>query len=319
MKVDNRVAAPVGGGAKAAVGGSSPMPWLSEVPKSKAGPDAESVRALQRKLKEAGFDPGPADGWFGPKTAAAVRKLQQARGLTVDAQVGPQTWGSLGLQGAPRTNPTGAPAPGDLALPGADGPKSGLSLPGAVTTDPGAPPPPSSPHERREDWFLSQQPGPYNPNEDAPGNGNCGPSAVTMVARAFGKVTFPKEGADAAVEETRRRIGESQSEYQGTSIAGLQKALRSYDLDAQVIHNVTDVSKIQAELAKGRLVIAHVSTYHLSGNRGGGHYTVVTGIKDGKVYLNDPAHKQGPMVVDAGVFMESVNDRGTHMMVSVGP
>src|SRR6478672_9016586 len=50
-----------------------------------------AVRSLQRRLVEQGISPGRVDGRYGPLTAAAVRRLQQARGLAVDGIVGPHT------------------------------------------------------------------------------------------------------------------------------------------------------------------------------------------------------------------------------------
>src|SRR5438046_2211564 len=49
------------------------------------------VKQVQLKLTSLGFDPGPADGEYGPATAAAVRAFQKATKLEVDGVVGPQT------------------------------------------------------------------------------------------------------------------------------------------------------------------------------------------------------------------------------------
>jgi peptidoglycan hydrolase-like protein with peptidoglycan-binding domain len=39
-----------------------------------------------------GFEVGGLDGRYGPKTEAAVKKVQQQFNITVDGVVGPQTW-----------------------------------------------------------------------------------------------------------------------------------------------------------------------------------------------------------------------------------
>lgn len=53
------------------------------------------VRIAQTALARAGFNPGTADGVFGPNTQNAVRAFQQAKGLTVDGIIGPRTWTAL--------------------------------------------------------------------------------------------------------------------------------------------------------------------------------------------------------------------------------
>ena len=50
---------------------------------------------LQKALKAAGFDPGPADGKIGKKTLDALRGFQASRGLEPDGIVGEKTWAAL--------------------------------------------------------------------------------------------------------------------------------------------------------------------------------------------------------------------------------
>jgi peptidoglycan hydrolase-like protein with peptidoglycan-binding domain len=66
-------------------------------PLLKEGRKGYAVRRLQAQLEKMGFDPGPIDGAFGPKTAAAVRAFQRKEGIAVDAIVGPDTWKHLGI------------------------------------------------------------------------------------------------------------------------------------------------------------------------------------------------------------------------------
>jgi len=59
------------------------------------GSQGSKVLALQEKLSQLGYDVGPVDGVFGPRTEAAVLKFQQNRLLDVDGVVGNQTWQAL--------------------------------------------------------------------------------------------------------------------------------------------------------------------------------------------------------------------------------
>ena len=53
------------------------------------------VRALQRRLANAGYAPGPIDGRYGPRTEQAVSGFQAARGLGVDGIAGALTLAAL--------------------------------------------------------------------------------------------------------------------------------------------------------------------------------------------------------------------------------
>jgi peptidoglycan hydrolase-like protein with peptidoglycan-binding domain len=61
----------------------------------------DTVRALQQKLGVS------ADGVYGPRTRAAVKRFQRAHGLAADGVAGPQTLAALGLtsqQDAPKAD-----------------------------------------------------------------------------------------------------------------------------------------------------------------------------------------------------------------------
>lgn len=66
-----------------------------EVSVLKKGSKGEDVRALQHLLNGYGYSCGEADGSFGSKTLAAVKKFQKEKGLAVDGSVGKATWTAL--------------------------------------------------------------------------------------------------------------------------------------------------------------------------------------------------------------------------------
>jgi resuscitation-promoting factor RpfA len=57
----------------------------------------DDVKAFQQLLVKAHYKI-KVDGQYGPETAAATMKWQQAKHLTVDGVVGPQTWKASGLK-----------------------------------------------------------------------------------------------------------------------------------------------------------------------------------------------------------------------------
>jgi len=55
------------------------------------------IKAVQRKLKEIGYNPGPVDGLMGPRTSNAIERYQRDNGLVVDGIPGEKTLIGLGL------------------------------------------------------------------------------------------------------------------------------------------------------------------------------------------------------------------------------
>jgi membrane-bound lytic murein transglycosylase B len=45
-------------------------------------PSSDFIKSLQRELKRAGYDPGVTDGKMGPATRQALRRFQEANGLS---------------------------------------------------------------------------------------------------------------------------------------------------------------------------------------------------------------------------------------------
>lgn len=193
-----------------------------------------------------------------------------------------------------------------------------LALPGsAKTSQPKTAGANSNKPANSDRYFISQYRSSRNTNEDAANNGNCGPTSLTMVAMAFNKISVSPSTADAAIENTRQRMGAGTDQYEGTAYTQLVKGAQSYGLNARVVYGQIDTLK--KELAQGRLVIAHVIPTYLNPNtRSTGHYALVTKVADGKVYLNDPISTSGPVVVSEAAFVKGQKARGAYGLISIG-
>ncbi len=77
------------------------------------GASGPAVQDLQQLLKTWGLYSSNADGKFGPITAAAVRKFQQAHGLEVDGWAGPQTMAAMRAAARPVAAPRPPAAPAE--------------------------------------------------------------------------------------------------------------------------------------------------------------------------------------------------------------
>lgn len=61
-------------------------------------PTTAQIRLVQLRLKAAGYDPGPIDGLFGPKTKTALRKYQELHGLSHNGGLDEKTLKALGME-----------------------------------------------------------------------------------------------------------------------------------------------------------------------------------------------------------------------------
>jgi predicted double-glycine peptidase len=73
--------------------------------------------------------------------------------------------------------------------------------------------------------------------------------------------------------------------WQGTYCGNILTAAKNNGFKGSYQKENMTIDSLKAITESGRPVIANVNT---QGYWGSGHYMVVTGIKDGKVYVNDP-------------------------------
>lgn len=75
-------------------------PLAADLPDVETAPSRTQVEIMQKRLARLGFEPGEADGVFGPATRAALREFQGASGLIADGYPDRSTLEALGVQPA---------------------------------------------------------------------------------------------------------------------------------------------------------------------------------------------------------------------------
>ena len=91
------------GGSKSERGtGNVPLPEGSPmsgtVEMGKSGGTADSIMAVQKALKEKGFDPGPIDGKMNSRTQAALKSFQSANNLQATGVLDSESASKLGVR-----------------------------------------------------------------------------------------------------------------------------------------------------------------------------------------------------------------------------
>ncbi|MDT8342931.1 MAG: peptidoglycan-binding domain-containing protein [Thermohalobaculum sp.] len=126
-------------------------PAHRDAPAAQSESHAMPVAEAQAGLTRLGFRPGPVDGAFGPRTAAAVTDYQRLRGLPVTGRIDDAFASSLGadLAALPRrpaadARVARAPAAGDVPPPDAAA-DPGVPDPALAPPDPAADPAPAGP------------------------------------------------------------------------------------------------------------------------------------------------------------------------------
>jgi N-acetylmuramoyl-L-alanine amidase len=134
------------------------------------GMEPSVVRDIQQALLDADYNPGPIDGIYGSKTAAAVAAYQAVKGLVSDGEVGPVTATALGIA---------ALTPGGVASSTGGGTSTGDGTPAVGGAD--APTTMSC----SEGWYVT---GFYTPGEEQ-FNG----AATRIEVRGHGPEDFPAD------------------------------------------------------------------------------------------------------------------------------
>lgn len=82
----------------------------------KQGNRGETVKTIQRKLKNWGYYKGAVDGIFGSQTREAVKNFQRKNGLTADGIVGKKTLSALGMSSSSSQSSSSGYSDADINL-----------------------------------------------------------------------------------------------------------------------------------------------------------------------------------------------------------
>ncbi len=82
----------------------------------KQGSRGDTVKTIQKKLKNWGYYTGSVDGIYGAKTKEAVRYFQRKNGLTVDGIAGNKTLAALGISTSSSSSSSSGYSDADITL-----------------------------------------------------------------------------------------------------------------------------------------------------------------------------------------------------------
>ena len=82
----------------------------------KQGSRGDTVKTIQKKLKNWGYYTGSVDGIYGAKTKEAVRYFQRKNGLTVDGVAGNKTLAALGISTSSSSSSSSGYSDADITL-----------------------------------------------------------------------------------------------------------------------------------------------------------------------------------------------------------
>lgn len=118
-----------------------PAPVVYEAP---VEPGRGLVRAVQFELIRTGYLGGVADGVFGPRTSAAIRRFESANGLPVDGSPSRPLLHRLRVSASTGRGKWVGPRPGPEAPAAAEAPASGWVAPSGPPPEAAPPGPPAA-------------------------------------------------------------------------------------------------------------------------------------------------------------------------------
>lgn len=150
-----------------------------------------------------------------------------------------------------------------------------------------------------ETFFITQYTHPrWHPEPKPLENADCGPTALAMVLKAFGK--GEADSMPALVRNLRLAMTGRDDSQTWTYPAQFPRAAAKYGLESRLVRGGA-AAVLAAVSQPGRLAIVNVNPTPAYANLlahpvDGGHYAVVTHAEGGRVSLNDPL-ADGPITI----------------------
>jgi peptidoglycan hydrolase-like protein with peptidoglycan-binding domain len=137
---------------------SSSQSYTASIPN-----DNSQVSQIQQALNDQGYNVGPVDGQMGPKTKAALKQFQQAKGLQASGKLDQQTVAMLTTNtGSSNTSSSNSSSPSSSSSTTSDTSSPSSSMPSTTTgaTSPNSPTTPGSSNPASSDnsGFSPQTP-----------------------------------------------------------------------------------------------------------------------------------------------------------------
>lgn len=170
------------------------------------------------------------------------------------------------------------------------------------------------------DIFVSQNRGPFNPNEDAPNNGNCVFASTLMMLKMFGKADGSPADHDSMIENLRTMMGASPDEYTGHSVQQTASFFRGMGLNAEN-YSGRSFQDVVDGLNEGKKFMLAVDPKHMYSNVDHStHAVVLAGINQetGNAIILDPG-SNGVSEVPIDKLQRAMQAAGNRMVAVSNP
>jgi hypothetical protein len=145
-----------------------------------------------------------------------------------------------------------------------------------------------------QDFYVTQYPSPYNPQETTANNANCGPTSLMMAFEKLDNQIVPTDSRAVSIQQIRQQMTGENNCHNWTYPAQVLSAAQARGYQAKMVF---ELEQIKTEMAKhpGAVSVLNLNPKPYKGALSipyeGGHFALLYAIDNQQAVVNDPLAK----------------------------